>query len=317
MGKGNYLAELPPEKQSVLGPVFAALNLEPGAVRNLRQFHEDGGGADRAYSVYRMEYNGRPLVLKQGAAAEAELYSRYLGQGAFPVPRLYAAAQRGKSCWLLLEYVPGEDLREFTPELAEKAAESLSVLHNAFWRGGSKSAGEIGGERFQKYWERITRRAGCLANYPELGEAYQVFLERQRTCPLTLCNGDFLQYNALYTGERVVLIDWGFGGEMPYSLDLARLISHGGENREPFPFYMTDSLRRAFLRAYYEKMKQPPEYGEFLWDVTLSAFNECIEFLEEDFLSPESEPDRIYLARAEETAALIHRGKQAFLKDRG
>lgn len=312
MGKGNYLVEVPPEKANALEPAFQALGLEQSRVKNIRQFHEDGGGADRAYSVYRMEYDGREAVLKRSAPAEAELYRAYLEQGDFPVPTLYRAAQKGKSCWLLLEYVPGNDLREFTPELASLAAESLSALHNAYWRGEPESGGENSGERFERYWARITRRAQCLAAHPALGEAYQFFLERQKTCPLTLCNGDFLQYNALFDGESVVLIDWAFGGEMPYSLDLARLIAHGSENREAFPYYMTDSLRREFLQAYYRRMKQPPDYREFLWDVTLAALNEFIEFLEEDFLANAADPDPFYLRRAEETAALILQGRQAF-----
>lgn len=317
MGKGNYLAELQPEKRKKLEPVFQALGLDPEQMERIRQFHEDGGGADRAYSVYRVEYAGREYVLKRSVPAEAELYHTYLEQEDFPVPKVYAAAQKGKSCWLLLEYVPGEDLREFTPELALMAAESLSALHNAYWRGEPQSGRENSGERFTRYWERIARRAKCLTARPGLEEAYKVFLERQKTCPLTLCSGDFLQYNALFTGERVVLIDWAFGGEMPYSLDLARLISHGSEERTPFPYYMTDELRRSFLRAYYGKMKVPPEYGEFLWDVVLSALNECVEFLEEDFLEPGGEPDEVYLARAEETAALIRKGKASFLKEYG
>ena len=103
MGKGNYLVEVPPEKRTALEPAFQALGLEQSRVKNIRQFHEDGGGADRAYSVYRMEYDGREAVLKRSAPAEAELYRAYLEQGDFPVPTLYRAAQKGKSCWLLLE----------------------------------------------------------------------------------------------------------------------------------------------------------------------------------------------------------------------
>lgn len=312
MKRGNYLAAPPPEELFSLKPVCAALGLSWDKVKKLRQFHEDGGGADRAYSVYRIECDGREYVLKRSVPAEAELYHTYLERGNFSVPKLFADTQRGKSRWLLLEYIPGKDLREFTPELASMAAESLSALHNAYWRGEPESGGENSGERFTKYWERIARRAKCLTAYPELSEAYEVFLERQKTCPLTLCSGDLLQYNALFTGEKVVLIDWAFGGEMPYSLDLARLIAHGSENREGFPYYMTDDLRRTFLQAYYRRMKEPPSYREFLWDVVLSALNEAIEFLEEDFLEQEEKPDPFYLRRAEETAAVIRRGKQAF-----
>lgn len=33
---------------------------------------------------------------------------------------------------------------------------------------------------------------------------------------------------------------------MPYSLDIARFIAHGTEDRATFPFYMTDGQKKLF-----------------------------------------------------------------------
>ena len=77
--------------------------------------------------------------------------------------------------------------------------------------------------RFIKYWQRVLRRAQFLADKPVLRKAYQIFLDRQLTAPCTLSNGDFLEFNAMFDGEKVVMIDWGFGGMMPYSLDMPDL----------------------------------------------------------------------------------------------
>jgi aminoglycoside/choline kinase family phosphotransferase len=77
-------------------------------------------------------------------------------------------------------------------------------------------------DRFDKYWERIQRRALSIQDNPKLAQAYALFLQRQKDCPRTLCNGDFMQWNALWSDGNVLMIDWGFGGIMPYSLDIAR-----------------------------------------------------------------------------------------------
>lgn len=81
-------------------------------------------------------------------------------------------------------------------------------------------------------------------------QAYTVFLKRQVECPRTLCNGDLLQYNAIYNNNEVTVIDWAFGGIMPYSLDIARMITHGNENRFPLPYYMTEEYRKLFVRFF-------------------------------------------------------------------
>ncbi len=52
--------------------------------------------------------------------------------------------------------------------------------------------------------------------------------------------GIFLQFNAVRHNNKVVIMDWGFGGIMPYSLDIARFIAHAIEDKATFPFYMND-----------------------------------------------------------------------------
>ena len=113
-----------------------------------------------------------------------------------------------------------------------------------------------------------------------VGDAYRLFLERQKSCPLTLSNGDFLQFNTINHDGRVYVIDWGFGGIMPYSLDIARFIAHGTEGRVPFPFYMTEVQKDLFVQQVYERLKCKPEYGQYLFDIKLAVLNEYVEFLE-------------------------------------
>ncbi len=59
-------------------------------------------------------------------------------------------------------------------------------------------------QRFVEYWKRVLRRASSVAGDPVLRRAYQMFLDRQLTCPCTMSNGDFLQWNAIYGGDKLV-----------------------------------------------------------------------------------------------------------------
>ena len=107
------------------------------------------------------------------------------------------------------------------------------------------------------------------------------------------------------------MIDWGFGGIMPYALDIARLIAHGAEKQEAggFPFYMDAELRKLFVREQYEGLRQKPDWDRYLMDIKLAAFNEYVEFLEEDLCDPEISREEIeggyYYKRARELAELI------------
>ena len=94
-----------------------------------------------------------------------------------------------------------------------------------------------------------------------------------------MSNGDFLQWNVIYDGENVVVIDWGFGGMMPYSLDIARFLAHATETRSTFPFYMNDAQKELFLDRMYEALKTKISREQFNLDVKLATLNEYIEFV--------------------------------------
>ena len=136
-----------------------------------------------------------------------------------------------------------------------------------------------------------------LTHKKDLRKAYQMFLDRQLTCPCTMSNGDFLQWNVIYDGENVVMIDWGFGGMMPYSLDIARFLAHATETRSTFPFYMNDAQKELFLDRMYEALKTKISREQFNLDVKLATLNEYIEFVE-----AEEDEDGWYLEHAQALA---------------
>ena len=262
---------------------------------------ERWGGAEdevREYDVYVIETDAGKYTLKKTGKKEAQIYAQYLSKGDFAVPQFVGMQQAGDENWICLKYVEGNDLREMTDETTEKAAETLSKIQAHFWTPSMEKAPENEVEqRFIEYWKRILRRASSVAEDPLLRRAYQMFLDRQLTCPCTVSNGDFLQWNAIYDGENVVMIDWGFGGMMPYSLDIARFLAHATETQSTFPFYMNNAQKALFLDRMYEQLKTKLSREQFDLDVKLATLNEYIEFVE-----AEEDEDGWYLEHARELA---------------
>ena len=281
--------------------------LRRGGPLAAERFCDDDGDYKRKYNVYRITASGKPFVLKKSDEREILIYRDFLQGRGFAVPEYLGSVEDGGALWLLMEYIDGPDLRRFNREMALACAETLSEIQNAYWNTS------LDGGRFHRYWERVNRRAECLKDYPELAEAYKLFLARQESCPRTLCSGDFLQCNGIWHGGRAYMTDWGFGGVMPYALDIARLIVHGAEKPAPgtFPFYMDAELRSAFVRAHYRRLENKPDWEQYIRDIRLAALNECVEFLEVLINDPEAGREEIeadfYRRRAGEAAAGILR----------
>ena len=294
-----YLEPVPPEAL----PAASLLKL-PGPA-TAERFCDNDGGYQRKYNVYKLTANGKSQVLKKSDSKEATLYRDFLCGKGFAVPEYYNSVEHEGAVWLLMEHIDGPDLRQFDREKALACAETLAQIQNAYWDR------PIADGRFRRYWERVNRRARCLQDYPELAKAYRLFLAGQEACPRTLCSGDFLQCNGILRSGRVYMIDWAFGGLMPYALDIARLIAHGSERLEPdaFPFYMDSELRSVFVRAHYERLEHKPDWEQYLQDIKLAALNEYAEFLEVQLNDPETTREELeagfYYRRAVETAKAI------------
>ena len=281
---------------------------ESGTLTKAERFCDSTGEYQRKYNVYKISTGEKAYVLKCSDKMETVLYRDFLQGKGLAVPQYYGDTEYEGRIWLLMEYIDGPDLRRFDQVRAVASADTLSQIQNFYW------GCEMEDGRFRRYWERIHRRAKSLKKEPEIAAAYNTFLERQKSCPRTLCNGDFLQFNGILHEGRVYMIDWGFGGIMPYALDIARLIVHGSEKQEAggFPFYMDDKLRNIFVQTQYERLKQKPDWDRYIMDIKLAALNEYVEFLEEDLNDPEVGREEIesgiYYKRAKALAEIINSG---------
>ena len=147
------------------------------------QFFDDAEGELRRYDVYKITADGQTYVLKKSEAAEVGIYRDFLeGQG-FKVPGYLGSGEYDRKTWLLMEYIEGNDLRDFTEEMAYGCADSITAVMNAYWqRDEQEFVNRKLDQRFEKYWKRINKRAQCLEEEPLLRQAYSVFLQRQLTC---------------------------------------------------------------------------------------------------------------------------------------
>ena len=227
-----------------LDHVLSALGLEGAACTPFPHEEDDGD-----YDVWKVSHAGRECVLKPAKEMELEVYTTFLRDAGPAVPQLYGTARAEGADWLLMEYVPGEDLCRCTREKLIPALDALTDLQGRFWgRADLDGAG----------WtleQSLTSRTGWKdwLNDPALETAYGAYLRRYTALPRTLCHDDLLPFNVLVGGARAVLIDWEAAGMLPYPAPLARLLAHGKEEPDAL-FFLTEEDREFAVRYYYDRL---------------------------------------------------------------
>lgn len=252
----------------------AFLDITGGSEAEISRFFDDCVYDEgKGYNTYMISSEKGAFVLKryrypEDFEAEVRQYERLRG---LPVPKLLGASE---NC-ILMGFVPGDDLKQPSDDGIRAAARSLAKIINAYpmGRGYEQS-------RYDRYLKRLEKRAEYLKDEPELKKAFDIFFERQKRIPLTISNADLLPINVLYDGNKATLIDWEFGGFLPYSLDIARFITHCTENGEVTSFRMSGEQKKLFLDLVYEKLFVKPSRDVFDMDVLLARLNECVEILE-------------------------------------
>ena len=182
-----------------------------------------------------------------------------------------------------------------TDETAAAAGRSVAEIMNAFPMDREYDRTEA-----DKLIARRKERAEFLQNEPLLREAYAAYLDRLKDMPLTMENGDFLPINCIYNGERVYIIDWEFGGFLPYALDIARFMAHSGEDKE-YTYRMTDKQKQIFMDTIYENLLVKPARGTFDRDVQMALLDELIIILKRyltDLTVPREAEFDLYYSRA-------------------
>ena len=209
----------------------------------IEQFKAEEDGSP--YAVWRVQSESDYFVLKQAKGFETEVYRSF-----FPVKKPYAPTllgsyTLGEESYLLLEYCPGRDLRRCDRGRLRLALDALGAMQDEYWQREELYGAAC---TLDRALEGIRNRGRWLGS-ERLEAVYEQFIRVFQLTPRSLCHDDLLPLNVL-VGERAVLIDWEYGGILPYLSSLARLIAHGREDENAF-FYLTQSDRDFAIEYYY------------------------------------------------------------------
>ena len=223
---------------------------------------------DEPYQVWKIDTNSASYILKEAKESEAETYHCILsGLEENSVPALYQTISADGKTFLLMEYIDGENLRNCNRTKLTFALDSLISLQRKTWENRTL---ENYGYSFDKSLFKRQNRQKNLHD-PLLEKAYEKFLELYRSVPRTLCHDDLLPFNIIASHDRAVLIDWEYGGILPYPTSFARLIAHTEDAENAF-FYMTREDKDFATDYYYAHLLRDKDISYTDWRNTLEYF---------------------------------------------
>ncbi len=281
--------------------IAAELGIPGDSIEEIAPFICDEDGNE--YEVWSVRTAGGRYVLKKAKGLETECYSSFFSGGKPYAPAFLGSCRYGNDVFLLLEYCPGETLKLDEPEMLRKTIDALAQMQDEFWQREDLCGSAVTMERALKAVED----RGRYLNSAALEQAYAKFTELYKTIPRTLSHEDLLPINVL-VGERAVLIDWEYGGVLPYLSSFARLIAHGREDEGAY-FHITEENRRFAIQYYFDTLvkKHGISYRDYLRELDCFLFYEYCEWvmLGNRYDSRDDERYSYYLGKAEETAARL------------
>lgn len=118
-----------PQKEFPFLEIFCRLlGMDSVKEFEVEQFCDDGEGELNRYNVYKITADKKCYVLKKSDEREKNIYQNFLAEGSFKVPCFYGSIEVGGILWILIEYIEGVDLRDFTEEEAYACADSITAM---------------------------------------------------------------------------------------------------------------------------------------------------------------------------------------------
>ena len=222
---------------------------------------------DELYCVWMIQAGDTRYILKETTCCEKEIYSSVLAASLPCVPLIHQIITDGETVYLLMEYIDGEDLCICDRTKLTLALDALISLQQNTWE---IKASILPGHSFEKSLSQREDR-GKYLNDPLLEKAYEKFLSVYRSLPRTLCHDDLLPFNVICGKEKAVLIDWEYGGFLPYPTSFARLIAHTEEDADAL-FRMTEEDKRFAIKYYYDRLLKEKGITYEVWLDTLDCF---------------------------------------------
>ena len=281
--------------------------LSPGLVLvSAEPFRAEEDGT--AYSVWKLETDRGMLVLKKTTPQERAVYEAFFSQDG-PAPRVYAFGEVDGETYMLMELVPGESMSNCTRERLILTLDALIESQKRWW--GEEACADVG-YGFRACWPNRCKRLEYMG---DLAPGYQAYLDVFESLPRTLCNDDLLPFNVLADENRAVLLDWEYGGILPWPCAIARLLAFG-EDREDAMFRMSGEDRDFAHTYYYDHLLREQGYGRAEYDRIMDLFflKEYTEWVYCAAVSGDYEMEyyKIYSKKARALAE-----KLGFMKEKG
>lgn len=256
--------------------ILAGISPELAQTAAIRQLAREEDGCE-PYDVWLLEAHDRRYILKKAKEYEAEVYRSFLSDKNLPVPKLLGTAVCQEAKYLLLEFVGDHNLQKASRKELRCTLDALILLQEAYW--GNTQAAHCAYD-FSKSLSGRENRGKYLGGDPRLEQAYSIFLEAYRRLPRTLCHDDLLPFNVQLSDHQAYLIDWEYGGILPYPTSLARLLAHGEDGPNAL-FYLTDSDRQFAVHYYFEHLVQKHgiSYDDYRDHLELFFFYEYCEWV--------------------------------------
>ena len=167
--------------------------------------------------------------------------------------------------FLLTEYVEGLDIRYADREKIIKCLDALIYLQEKFW-----NYNEAAGLSFEVALESRINRGKYLGD-SDIERIYSEYISIYQQLPRTLCHDDLLPFNLIVAEKDAYLIDWEYGGILPYPSSIARLISHCEEDENAF-FFMKDEDKQFALDYYYNQFIMHKKISREEYDRIIDLF---------------------------------------------
>ena len=264
--------------------ILAKLNFSH-TVTSITQFCREEDGSP--YDVWKIETDNITAVLKKTSVEERTTCEAFFPYGGCGILTIYGFTEHDGETYMLMEFFEGETMSHSTREKLILALDALIQTQAKFW--GSIDLADAG----WTFDKRHAARKKRLAYMEDLSDAYEAYLEADRSVPRTLCNDDLLPFNVLVNADRAVIIDWEFAGILPYPCALARLLAFGEENTD-FMFQMSLADKEFAVQYYYDHLIRSKgiSWDEFIQTMKLFFFKEYSEWVyfarsSNDFTKPE------------------------------
>ena len=222
---------------------------------------------DAPYQVWRIDTDNTSYILKEAKGNETEIYQSILAEIKGSAPALYQVIAIEETTYLLIEYIEGENLCKCNRKKITCALDALISLQRNTWKC---ECFDHLGYSFEKSLVGRQNR-GIYLHDSLLEDAYEKFLGVYQTVPRALCHDDLLPFNVIASDQKAVLIDWEYGGILPYPTSFARLIAHVEENADAL-FYMTQADKAFAVNYYYDRLLKEKGISYLEWLHTLEYF---------------------------------------------